>query len=537
VLRLTVSLGVVLGLAAMAGELAVPRVAMAAPEQADDSVADWDKRWAKAIKDSANEYAKIVKKYEDELEATSSYTRRYILRYLPDDDETRANLGYIKEKLNDGTDGWKWVRNDIIRDRLRELSDLEDPKQTLYNKDLAAAHKKVGNWFKALARKATEYGAAKNASADGNWAEKTKMAWTRALEALESDLSMESGKNKDADECHKALGHPKFEGKYVTPYKLQFQKARQERRRAGEKHAAVTVKADPVEPDGMFVSGGFAGGGARSEHMTINTTHGKEAAIQYAQDCERALIDIVEIYGFPETIKERLPCTKINFIKDKDEFRQFMEKAAGWKPAEVTKYIDAGLMGVSHAGERITTSSPGGGARDAAMSLTTLHSVNAAQGAARADLGSSVRDGIEDWLFTSMCYDVTKRVLGTALTTYGAFGRYGDTVDSRPGEDKWIELARRLVLMDDDTPLAELPKRTLENKDLRAPQQIKGWALVQFLFERDPERAKAFLWNALANGTAAAVAAVYPDDEDSPDPAKSMEKLDAEYREWIIKGW
>lgn len=537
-LRLTVPMGLMLGLAALAGEIAAPRAAVAAPEQAADPAADWQKQWEKIHKDAAKEYEKLVKKYEDKLEATSSYTRRYILRYLPDDEETRANLGYVKEKRNDGTDEWFWARNDIIRDRIRELSDLEDPKQTKYGKDLAYAHKKVGDWFKSLAKKAVEGGAAKGASADAKWDEKAKMAWERALEAYESDITQAAGANKAADEVHKALGHPKFEGKYVTPFKLQFQKARQERRRAGEKHNAASVKADPVECDGMFVSSGLAGGGARSEHVTFNTTHGKEAAIAFVQAAEKALIDLVAIYGFPETIKERLPVTKFNFIKDQDEFRKIMEKGGGMKPAEVQRYIDRGFGGTAIKGEWVSTTSAGADGLDGAMSVVSmLATTRAAMGAARADLGSSVREDVEDWLWIGIGYDVTKRVNGTSSHRWGAFGRYGESVDSRPGEDKWVELARRLVLTDDDPPLAQLPKLSLPNQDLKAPHQIKGWAFLQFLFEKDPERAKTFVWNALANGTAAAVTVVYPDDEDSPDPVKSMEKIDAEYREWIVKAW
>ena len=47
-----------------------------------------------------------------------------------------------------------------------------------------------------------------------------------------------------------------------------------------------------------------------------------------------------------------------------------------------------------------------------------------------------VKESVDDWLWLSMGYDVTKRVLGTTHTTWGTFGRYGEAVEPRQGEDK-----------------------------------------------------------------------------------------------------
>lgn len=530
-LRLTVSLGLVLGLATVTGGVLPAAPCLAGPDQPADLAAEWEGRFEKTLKDAAAEYGKIVKKYAEKLEATSAYTRRRMLRYLPDDEENRKFLGYIKEKLNDGTENWKWVRNDIRRDQINEMSDLDDPKQTKYAKELADADKKVQSWFKGLAKKAMENGALKDASPDAKWPEKAQRAWERVLEVDDT------AGNKDAEEAHKALNHPKYDGKYVTPFKQQYVKARAERRKAGEKTMASAPKADAVEPDGMFVSSGLTGGGAKSAHMTINTTHGKETAIKFAQACEKSLSDLVDVVGFPEQVKERLPVSKLNVIKDPDEFRKLLTKGFGWKDAEVQRFIDHHMGGTGDKGEYVDTSSAGADGDDSCMNITARFATIAAQGAAKADLGSSVQEGADDWLWQSLGYDVTKRVNGTALTIWGAFGRYGDAIEPRPGEDKWVELARRLVQTDDDIPLTRLPKLKLANQDFKGPQTVKGWAFLQFVFEKDPEKAKKFVWNALANGTAQAVAAVYPDSEDAPDPEKSMEKLDAEYRQWILKAW
>lgn len=531
--RLTVSLAVVLGLGAIAGGLWAPAALVASPDAAEDPVADWNNRWERTFKDAAKEYGTLAEKYEQKLEFTSAFTRWKILQYLPEDPKTRAFLGYVKAKQADGKEAWE--RNDIVHDKLLELADLDDPKATKYSKELGEIDKKVATWFKGLALKATENGAAKGASADAKWSEKSARAWEQVL------LVDDSAGNKLAEDAHKALGHPQYEKKYVSPFKLKFLKVRADRKTAGQKAHDLAVKpCDPCEPDGKFVSAGLTGGGAKTTNMTVNASAGKDLALRLAADSERSLNDLVTTYGYPDEVKGRLIVKKINIVKDADEYRKFLVKGDGWNDAKVNKQLDAHFGNVEIPPEFVVTSVGGADSDDNAMNATARWATLAAQNIARADVGNTgkaVTDGVEDWLWQSICTDVTNRVLGTKLTLWGAFGKYGERVEGRPGEDKWVELARRLVQTDDDIPLAKLPKLKINDQDFKGPQTIKGWAFLQFVFEKDPELAKKFIWHALANGTRAAVAAIYPDNPDAADVDKSVEKLDEEYRQWILKGW
>ena len=66
---------------------------------------------------------------------------------------------------------------------------------------------------------------------------------------------------------------------------------------------------------------------------------------------------------------------------------------------------------------------------------------------------------------------------------------------------------------------------------------MKGWAFLQFVFEKDPrDGEEVHLERARQRHAAGRRRVVYPDNDDSPDPEKSMEKLDAEYRQWIPEG-
>lgn len=529
-LRLTASLALVLGLGALGTGTLAPRPLVA---QADP-VAEWDANWERTFKNAAKEYLNISKKYEQKLEASAAYVRWRILQYLPDDAETRAFLGYVKGRQADGTEGWE--RNDIVYERLKEMTDLDDPKATKFSKDLQAADQKVATWFKGLALKANENGAAKGASPEAKWSEKAAKAWEKVLDVDDSPT------NKLAEDAHKALGHPQFEKKYVSPFKLKFLKVRADRKAAGVKEKETKISpCDPVEPDGKFVTAGLAGGGAKTTNMVVNATLGKEKALQFAAQCERAYNDLLAVYGFPETVKERSNIKRINIVKDAEEYRKFLTKGDGWTDAKVNKYLEAHFGNVSIPGEFLVTSAQGGvECDDICMNVTAMSATRAAQNVARADVGTTGRaaaEGVEDWLWQSIGYDLTGRVLGTKISVWGAFGKYGDRVEGRPGEDKWVELARRLVQTDDDVPLARLPKLKLDNQDFKGPEHIKGWAFLQFVFEKDPEKAKTFVWHALANGTPQAVMTVYPNDPAAPDLDKSVAALDAEYRQWILKGW
>ncbi len=541
-LRLTVSLSLVLGCAALgAGVVALPTSVRAAPDAAEDPVAEWQKQWDKAMKDSAKDYMNLAAKFVKNLEASSTYLRRFALRYQPDDEENRKYLGYIKEKQSDGTS--KWARYDIIADKLREQSDLADPKKTSYNNDKKSVERQILNRFRGLARKATENGAAKDASADAKWAEKSAMAWERVLE-------LDAGQTefaKDFDEAHVALKHPKYGGKYVSPFKLQFVKARDERAQLGQKEAQAAIKPlDPCEPDGLFSAAGLKGGGGKSAHFVVNATYGKDVAMRLAGDCEKAMNDLVAIYGFDNAIHDRVSF-KINVIAQDEPMYHRILEAGGMKPAEVQRLIDHHMGGTGIRGEYVTQSSGGADADDFCMNCVAslLVAQGAAPAMARADLGSSVRENVDDWLWISMGYDVTKRLLHTTLTTWGTFGRYGEAVEPRPGEDKWVELARRLVQADDDVPLKRLIRLSFAKQEFEKPQpHIKGWAFLQFVFEKDPEKAKRFIWNAFANGTAKAIADIYGSGSGDGDPGatgdgsdvdKAIDKLDAEYREWILK--
>lgn len=489
-------------------DLAAP--AFAQQMKPEDLAAEWDKGWARANSDSAKAYESLYKWCNDnQLKFTAINTRRLVLRYDPQNEEVRGFVGYAKSP-----DGF-WIRNENRRDQIRDESDIEDPKAKKYPEKLASADKKVAALWKALANKAKKNGELDAANAAA-WAEKARTAWMKVLQVDSAN-----------EEAHKSLNHPKFAGKYVRPEALPFLKTRADRKEGGLKRANLAFKTAAVEMSGALPQAGLAGGGAKSDRFTVDTVHGKDVAAKLAVWAERSAVDFCEIYGVNAEVKDQLPYYKFKIVKDRDELKKVL-KVIGMKDAEIERFVKF-FGGGSNlpSGECTSTSSGGADSEDYVIHYTGHALSHAARSMAVRELGSP-NEGVEDWLQESIAYDITRRLTGTTLTTCGDFGKYGTDIDPNPAKDIWIELAKRLVEYDDDVPLSKLWKLKHSEQNIGGPETVKGYAFVQFVFESDPEKGRKFIFAALAQGTPAAVEAVY---------GISMDELDAQYRDWITKSW
>jgi len=527
------------------GALYAPqRVLPSAAHAAEDTPADWENQFERTLDNSVKELAKLAKWCEkNHLEWTANYVRRKGFLYRPNDEELRAYFGY--ERWEDG----RWRQNDIKRDEFRAIIDEDDPESGKFPSNMEKCNGRIGGWFKGLAGKA-EKGA--EAGTDPKWKDLATKAWEWVLKA--------DPDGKYAEQAHKALNHPKFDGEYVSPFKLKFLENRKARRTAGEALAAKAFEVQQVPADGLIPESGLQPCvGTKAELMLINTTHPQEKSDVLAQWAMRAIEDIVERYGFPEQVEQRLPIRKFDVVKQgKDELKQYLEKGAKWDQARITKYLEYFSGMGSAPGTFVSASSVNADSDDMVIHQTGHATVSAAKSMALSDLGSRLGSNTtdtEDWLRESISYDCTRRLTGTTLTTCGEFGRYGQNVTPKPGQDLWIQLARRQAEMDDDVPITQIWHLSLN--DIRGPETVKGYALIQFLFEHDPALAQKFVWHALAHGTPAAIVDVYgdwlgtpkPKDEDAtaesyaqgafnqPEYQAAMNALDDRYKEWILGAW
>lgn len=485
--------------------------AFAAPgETPEEMAAAWEKQRERAVSESAKEYERLYKWCMDKkLNFQAINMRRFVLRYEPENEEVRKFVGYAKTP--DGT----WIVNEGRKLQIREEADIEDPKAQKLPEKQATTTKKVADIWKRLAEKARKNGETDAANAAA-WKERAAASWERVLQV-----------DSTHEQAHKALNHPKFANKYVRPEALPFLKVRQERKDLGQKHGQLQFKVQPVSPDGFFATAGLTGGAAKSEHLTVMTSHGKDKAAESAVWGERGLQDFVEIYGIDPEIKQRLPYNRFSHVKDKPELEQFLSRGTLWSQQRVQELVKIFGGTTLENGECVIIASAGTDADD-----HVLHYLGHALAMAARNIGvqeyGSPSDTLEDWLPETVGYDLTRRLTGTTLTTCGQFGKYGNDIEPNPEKDIWIELARRQVEYDDDVPLAKLYKYTHREQQIHGPEIVKGYAFFQFLFEDDTEKAREWVKRALAQGTPAATLAVYEMD---------MDQIDAKYRDWIIKSW
>jgi hypothetical protein len=536
----------VAGALAMGALYAPQRVVPEAAMAAEETPADWEKKYDSTLDRAVKELEKLAKWCEREhLEWTANYVRRKGFQFRPDDEKLRAYFGY--EKWEDG----RWRQNDLKRDEFRSIIDEDDPNSGKFPENMAKANTKIAGWFKGLASKAKKM---HEDSGDAAWQPLAARAWEMVL--------MVDPEGKYAKQAHVALEHPKFDGEYVSPFKLKFLENRKARKQAGEAEAAKSYAVEQIPADGNIPGAGLEGWGAKGELLSINTTHNQEVTDRLVVWAHRGVHDIVDIYGFPEAVLERLPLRKMDIVKrgdNKAELKQYLEKGAKWDQARITKYTEHfGGMGGVGPGCYVSMNGPDADADDSVMHRFGHAAVRAAHSMALSDLGArlgSMSNSVENWLTESIAYDCTRRLTGNTLTTCGEFGRYGNNMAPKPGQDLWIQLARRQVEMDDDVELSRLWKLTLT--EIKGPETVKGYALIQFLFEHDTALAQKFIWHALAHGTPAAVVDVYgdwlgtpkPKEEDAtaetyakgafnqPEYLAAMAALDDRYREWIMKSW
>lgn len=513
-----------------------------------DPVAEARKKWDRDNSWACEQFWKLQKFCnQNGLAFSGNYVLRGVFKFDPDHEETRKYFGYDRKG-----DHWEW--NDAARDNFRSVIDEDDPLGKKFLAARATLEAGIAKRFNGNGKRwAKDSAEAEDPAVKASLSELSKQAFERVLRLQFDDPKVE----KERDIAHKALDHPKFEGKYVTPYQLEKMRIRAERKKTGQKYAALAPKTEPIALDGVFKTAGFEGAAAKSEHFAVYCVHGQEVANRLAQQMERGMEYVIDIYGLPDQLRENNPIKTYLEVKDKIQYRRVMDVATDWSEGDKLAYQEnTGGTGLPN-GSFVDTSADGGA--DADDNSMNVSSQNAARGARRLAVSAIGRQGtegdVEDWLWQAIASDCTKHVLNTTLTRWGAFGDYGKGFQASSGVDEWIALARRQVEMDDDVPMERLFRMTIQEHDFKGPQMVKSYAFIHYLFEDDTGEARKFFWHAFAEGTPAAAMRVYgekllgaekvPDEiEDLPSSKDKkllppvydelLRALDRGYRDWIL---
>jgi hypothetical protein len=482
----------------------------AVAEDEPDPFSGWDRRFVKAGEFAADSYTKLAKWAERSgLPRSASRARRRVLLLAPDHEKTRALLGYERKKEG----GWVWP--EAKRQAIRELTDDNEEKAGDFPRRLRLADRRVADRFRTLGKTA-EFRIESEPARMEAWNDRLFRAFEKVLTVYPDDQA-----------AREILGHPEFEGRRVDPKAYPFLKMRKIRRDAGRAAARLEFEILEMGRDRALSKVGVTAAVARSRHFTLATTWGPERAGQLALAAERALAELLRVNRFPFEIADRNTLKTIYILKDKPELREFLKNLTDWDDDRITRQLKRFTNAYFRPGAVAEHIEAEPRMIDGVMNYACRTTVRAA----RRYFVEELEEGadppkLEAWLRETLVSDVLKRLTGDSLTTFSEVPRYAHERRDTKGQDRWMTLARERVESDDDVPLARLPHHRLI--DLDGAAAVKGYAFLQYLFERSPERARAFVKAALVHGSAPAAKAVYK---------RTLAELDAGYRAWVLLTW
>lgn len=481
------TLVVVASILATFGGGVVPRMRAAFAADESDPLAAWDSEWKTSLAGTVAGHADLCLVWAERCPMSVASARFRILRVDPDHEATRTALGFVAAK--DAAGAAVWNRTEAARDALRRLADASDAEADefaamLRKADVAAAAK-----LAVLGRTAQERADAGGGAA---WTERARRAWDAALIW-----------DRENEAANRALGRPKFEGRFCDPADVGFLRARAERKKSREKEIAAAARAVFVtQQDGsLFGAAGLVGTAIATPRLRMETTLDAQRALVLVSEVDAATRILLADFGPPEATADAIRFAPIYVLKNATEARTLLEKGAGRRAAELEPGI--GTSGRVGVGAWFVV----GDSRDevAARAIDVL--VRIAFGTSRGD--AEPREAVA-WIERGVADDLRSRLAAFAAPVSSSHG----ATMAKPS-DSALELARRMVETDDDLPVAALATASAEERR-SARWKAKARLFLQFLFERDAAKAREFVWTTKTG---------QPEEE---------EKRDAEYRRWVV---
>ena len=141
---------------------------------------------------------------------------------------------------------------------------------------------------------------------------------------------------------------------------------------------------------------------------------------------------------------------------------------------------------------------------------------------ARLKSGGYSGDGVREWLARSIANEACGQELGEIRSAF--VGVDGAPPSDLRENDKWMDWARTLVVLDIDPALRSIGYRNGEAPVLSWPQLIKGLGFVRFVKSAYGDKSPEFFRRALTSSVSAATIEAFHVTQD---------ELDTKYRTWI----
>jgi len=476
----------------------------------EDALDGWDRRFAKSIKTTTDAHVKLAtwaEKYQLRRSAVRAWRR--VLLFEPDHPGARAWFGYSR------TESGAWTWPEARRQAVREMIDTNEKKAGEARRRFRAANRQIVDRLLAAGNTA-EFRTRTDAGRIEKWNE-------RMFTAFELLLRLSPGEQRPRE----LLGHPEFEGRRVDPKALRFLKARAARRAAGRAAAKAGFEVVPRGIDPAFHGAGLVAHAARTRNFTITTTWGQETATKLALAAERALAEVIRVNGLPLSVADRKRLRRIYIVKDNGQLRTFLMKFSEWDRDRIERQLSRFNNAWFKSGSVVCRIRGDELQIDNVMHYAVRKALRAYRKMGTDDLDDDEpAPALESWLLEALSTDVVMRLTGNSIASFSQVPDYSHEKRETTGKDRWMGLARQRVADDDDVPFDRLPRLRLI--DVNAACSVKGYGMIQYLFERDAVRARAFVAMALVHGSEAAAKAVYK---------ASLGDLDAGYREWVLLTW
>jgi len=468
---------------------------------APPTIAEWDASFARAVRDRSRKLAGFAKACDrDKLPALAWLLRQEALRWTPDDGDLRAKLGYVRV-------GETWEKNPVVREGLRKLEDTaRDRVLRKIEKRIKSFRASAVRRFRGLAGQAAS-GA--EAGDEPGWKKRVERAWRQVLVAVPDDKR-----------AHEALGSKRIDGRFILPEWQPHLRVRRERLEAGRKRAALEFEAREILPDGPMSASGVNCGAARSGPVTVYSEFGRDTAKQTVIWLRRAYVDIEAEYGFPETIWLVMGKRTFYSVKSRTGCHQVLTRGFAWSDEKAGSQLDFASGAYPAEGSFVSWDPSVESATDACIQVLCRALARYRQVQVTRD--ESAPDDVEPWFLEALTLDVVVRLTGRALNNFVQKEHYRDEQRDMPLLNQWAAIASMRVLRDNDISMATLHK--LRFNQLEEDEMAKGFTYLHFLFERDPDAARAFVGKMLATDTPTAIKKTY---------GKSLEEMDREYAEWV----
>lgn len=476
----------------LAAAVVIPILAIGAGDAyaVEQSPEAWRVRLSTARRLTGKEHASFGRWcLRNDMPAFGERWRYLSLRFAPDDTKLRAHFGFTRTQ--EGV--WTWDGAARL-DFAEKFFAAQKGDAAEYRRRRKSLVKKATERFQALGRTALARAQKTTETEPEKWRDNVRQAaeWLLRIDPTHQK-ALES------------LGGKKVDGLFVHPDAVPYLNARAERKRRALARRSESV---PVEFKKDTAASGWQTAGA--EDAWVVTTRSRSECSMLTREMTYATREFLATHGLPPEFREKISLRYMCFGKNKDEMAILLRTYSSLKEPEILKTVERWGAQPLNNGHVCARTSRIEKAKAWAMSYRCRSGVRALKAWTKPSTDLTEAESIEPWLLEAVAMDVLIRLTGSYDVSFVDTSRYDNEGRSLDKEGRWLDVARDHLDLDVLPPIDHVLARTMNRLDARYTST--GYAFLQFLLERDEERAARFVALSAYAGSEAACRDVYKRD-------------------------